>query len=85
MKSPELPSAQDKIFSTSEDWWNKACLALGHDRWSIYAIGYKDAADLLVDNIEGNGRQHDFLVYPIVFLYRQYLELAIKDVISHAQ
>lgn len=84
MLFPELPASKDNIFSTSEDWWDSACLSLGHDRWSLYAIGYKEAADVLVEHTEVNKQKQDFLVYPILFLYRQYLELAIKDLITQA-
>jgi hypothetical protein len=78
-----LPAMKDGLFSTAEDWWNNACLNFFHDGWSIYTIGYKDAADSLVEQVETTGRGQDALVYPIVFLYRQYLELAIKDLIRH--
>lgn len=79
--TPPLPSAEDKLFDTAEDWWNNACLNFIHDSWSTYAIGYKDAADILVTRVEEKQRYQDTLVYPIVFLYRQYLELAFKDLI----
>lgn len=78
---PPLPSPTDKLFETSEDWWNNACLNSLSNGWSIYAIGYKDAADILVAHIEEEQRHQDTLVYPIVFLYRQFLELALKDLI----
>lgn len=45
------------------------------------AIGYKNAADHLVQKIEETDSEQDTLIYPILFLYRQYLELAIKDLI----
>lgn len=47
-----------------------------------YITGYKEAADDLV-NIAINARDIktlDTFVFPICFLYRQYLELAIKDI-----
>ena len=53
-----------------------------HDGWPAYVIGYKKAADILVDYIKENRRSQDTLVYPILFLYRQYLELAIKNIIN---
>lgn len=82
---PSLPSAEDTLFTTAEDWWNNACLNLSGTGWSTYAIGYRDAADILASTIDANNRQQDFLVYPIVFLYRQYLELSIKDLIRKAR
>lgn len=46
--------------------------------------GYKRAGDLIWQEIEKNprGAGIDFLVYPMVFLYRHYTELSIKDIIA---
>lgn len=46
---------------------------------NLYAAGYKRAADLLVEHGVTYGEQH-ILVYPIIFLYRQYIELRLKDI-----
>lgn len=81
IKFPEPPNPQDKLFTSAEDWWNNACLNFLPHGWTIYAIGYKDAADILVEHIAKTKRQQDTLIYPIIFLYRQYLELALKDLI----
>ena len=43
-----------------------------------YISGYKDAADDLVDKVLGISLA-DAYVFPIVFLYRQYLELVLKN------
>lgn len=76
-----LPSAEDKLFDGGEDWWHNACLNYMHNDWLAYVIGYKKAADILVRHIKQERRYQDTLVYPIIFLYRQYLELAIKNLI----
>lgn len=51
-----------------------------------YAKGYKDAADFIVLGAIDGSRHFNFqineLVFPIVFLYRQYVELRLKDIIS---
>jgi hypothetical protein len=41
------------------------------------ALGYKEASDVLIAHLAQYGR-NDGLVYPIIFGYRQYLELTIK-------
>ena len=51
------------------------------DPWSVYADGYREAADIIVARINEGHRQQDALVYPVMFLCRQYLELAIKNLI----
>jgi hypothetical protein len=50
----------------------------------LYARGYKQAADLLVIHIDERARDQDTLVYPILFLYRQYFELRLKHLTSDA-
>lgn len=46
-----------------------------------YISGYREAADVLVMNamIRGNKSDRDESIFPICFLYRQYLELSLKD------
>ena len=79
------PKPTDQLFVQGEGddgWRNNARLMHDWgDRWSTYAIGYKKAADIVVDQVKnGNGYQ-DFLVYPVMFLYRHYLELSVKNLI----
>ena len=45
--------------------------------WYLYSTGYKEAGDLLIENADNNT---DFLVYPIVFLYRHCIELRLKQI-----
>ncbi len=81
------PKATDRLVTKGDpDWQNRAMLMHGvpGDRWVLYADGYKEAADIVVDRImDGYGHQ-DFLVYPVMFLYRQYLELMIKNLIRNS-
>lgn len=54
----------------------------GIKEWDLYATGYYRAAEILVDNVASNELLYiDSLVYPIVYLYRQYLELRLKQLI----
>ena len=85
LECPAHPSPSDAFFTSQEDWWNNACLNWCHDGWGLYASGYKDAADRLVKGVEANGTGQDTLVYPVLFLYRQYLELQFKDLIRQAR
>ena len=47
--------------------------------WYPYVAGYKDAADKVIDTTENE--YFDNLVYPIMFLYRHYLEIMIKQML----
>lgn len=78
------PSAKDKLFTADGDAFSQACLNFTRHDWSLYATGYKDAADILVREALRTGRSQDLLVYPIVFLYRQHLELTLKHLIKVA-
>lgn len=74
------------------DWHNNAQLM--HElsrysgsahRWAVYAYGYKEAADRLVAGINERQGWQDFLLYPILYLYRHYLEVMVKGQIRDAQ
>jgi len=81
----EPPSAEDVLFPSTAGGWDNACLHYGPDVWLPYSLGYKEAADRLVAQIEAEHRDHDLMVFPIVYLYRHYLELAVKGLIQQAQ
>jgi len=40
--------------------------------------GYKKAADLMVERAARSQPDRDALVYPIIFSYRQFIELSLK-------
>lgn len=46
-----------------------------------YALAYKEGADRLVESLVENGYAHHKLVLPIIFLYRHYVELHLKELI----
>lgn len=77
------PRKGDELLKGDVDWWNNACLNFLPDQWDIYADGYKRAADLLVKYVRSARSGQDALVFPIVFLYRQYIELRLKELIIH--
>lgn len=49
-------------------------------KWDLYADGYKMAADALVEQIRGDAVE-DRLICPVLFLYRHFVELKIKQTI----
>lgn len=78
---PKTGLSLDPIFAPDEDGYNNACLNWTHDTFELYVIGYKEAADALVKQVMASGNNQDSLVFPICFLYRQYIELRLKEVI----
>ena len=79
-EDPEKPI----LLTHGRDAWNNACIQPYDDGWSVYARGYRAAADLLVSHIGERHRDQDKLVYPILFLYRQYIELRLKHLCRDA-
>ncbi len=47
--------------------------------WDACAEGYRRAADILVQWVEQDNESADFLVFPIWFLYRHYLEVRLTE------
>jgi hypothetical protein len=78
---PNAPTEHGRLFKPQQEAWHlNAALMHGYgDRWWVYAIGYKRAADILVSEVDSRPRHQDMLVYPILFLYRHYLELTLKN------
>ncbi len=75
-----VPTAEGKLLSRSDDWHHNVYLHAGS--WDAYAESYKRAADQLVqDVVEGRlvRSEADFVALPVIFLYRQSLELRLKE------
>ena len=72
------------LLVSDSDWHNNACLNYMPDHGTAYTEGYRRAADILINHIDESGRDQDFLVYPVLFLYRHHLELLIKQIIGLA-
>lgn len=75
------PPDRDPIFAPDQNWHCNACLNWADDPLELYIEGYKQAADTLVNQVDESGENQDTLVYPICFLYRQYIELRLKEII----
>lgn len=74
------PKRGYKLFEYGRD--RRKLAEFGGDPPSWFAAqsgGYKKAADLLVEEADGS---RNFIVYPIVFCYRQFVELSIKGLLA---
>jgi hypothetical protein len=82
--SPSLPPRKGDLLFRDDlpDWHNNACLnvAWGNDR-AAYTEGYRRGAQLLVAHVVEHARNQDYLVYPVIFLYRHHIELALKNIV----
>lgn len=73
------PRAGDMPFIEAENWADNAFVA-GDDftRLVLMIEGYKQSADLTVVHASENPADRDRLVFPILFNYRQFIELSLK-------
>jgi hypothetical protein len=78
-----FPETGDQLFTTERYSRYNAQItyALSDDSLYRYVSGYKEAADRLVQSLIEDDRHIDLVVFPIVFLYRQYLELRFKQLL----
>jgi hypothetical protein len=78
-----VPQKGDRLFRADlRDWMNNACLnVMGNGDAYAYKAGYRRGAEILIDYVCQHGRDQDFLVYPIIFLYRHHVELMLKRII----
>ena len=77
-----FPRLGQKLFTSDGYWESMSYFGNSKDpeeQFYKYAAGYKEAADELVSLATKKGIPSRY-VYPIIFLYRQFLELALKDI-----
>jgi hypothetical protein len=73
------PAEGDRPFVTAENPHENANIASDEfTRLVLMMEGYKKAADLMVVEASTHDHSRDFLVFPIIFNYRQFLELSLK-------
>src|SRR5260370_23270352 len=73
------PTAGDRLFDVSAKPRDNARLVSDQfARMVIMASGYKEGADTMVQAALDQGNTRDFLIYPTVVCYPQYLELTLK-------
>lgn len=77
------PQVGDRPFTQSLRWQDNAYIdPHGHGRFVMMMTGYKMAADLMVERAAASRSDRDALVYPIIFNYRQFVELSLKYFIA---
>src|SRR5690348_16890817 len=73
-----------KLFDGDDGRLN-ACVNFARDANRLntgYVEGYRRGAVALFERILETDRDHNYLVYPIVFLWRQCIELQLKEIIA---
>ncbi len=73
------PKTGDAPFVPADDPYDNANIAEdGFNRLVLMTRGYKLAADTMVERSAADRTDRDMLVFPIIFNYRQFLELSLK-------
>jgi hypothetical protein len=75
------PRPGDRLFADDGGGWN-ACVGWSDNQWYGYIEGFRLGARILAERVAETEREQDYLVYPIVFGYRQALEVALKHLLS---
>jgi hypothetical protein len=77
------PTLGDKLFSKPKEPVEGGRLAPHPFERLVHMIsGYREAADILVEGAREQYSLRGSLVYPIIFLYRHFLELELKYVLT---
>jgi hypothetical protein len=73
------PEKSDKLFKAGDRW----DVYVGWTGINIdtYSKGFKEIADLAAIQFIEHPKGNDSFIFPIVFLYRQYIELRLKSII----
>ena len=70
------------LFKSTKDWQNDSILYKSRDLWLYYAEGFKLSAELIEKELIDKQEDRDLLIYPLLYLYRHYIELKCKEVIA---
>ncbi|NHJ32598.1 MAG: hypothetical protein FK732_07030 [Asgard group archaeon] len=77
----KLLSKTDKLFIEESSSSTGAWIANPADKKFIYSEGYKNAALSMIQKCKESGFWNNILVYPLIFQFRHYLELRLKELI----
>lgn len=84
MKQGLCPQKGEKLVKETDNYYNFAHFGWGNVETQFYGYmeGYKEAADNLIEYATNSKdiKTLDTFIFPICFLYRQYLELAMKNI-----
>lgn len=77
----ELPEASDKLFIEESDAKTGAWISNPTNKFFLYSEGYREAGNKLYDYCTENPFFSNTLIYPLIYNYRQFLELRLKELI----
>ena len=57
---------------------------MNDNSWCIYTAGFKRSVEILLENVKST-YEVNTVIFPILFLYRHYVELSLKEVIGYGR
>ena len=75
------PESGDSLLALGIDWRAEALLTDDPDWIVSYALSFKHAAEIVVSSVNFGSVPPDSVSYPILCLYKHYLELMLKGLI----
>src|SRR5689334_21242971 len=80
-REPARPDVPRLCFGYGDERQLNACVSwvLGMNDFYPYAEGYKRAAAALFETAAARHESPDYILWPMAFMWRHYLELALKD------
>ena len=76
------PQRGDRLFRKGGSGSLAACTMASLRSEGFVAMGFKNAVDGIVQHVSRSGRD-DSLILPILFLYRHYIEMQLKETALH--
>lgn len=77
------PSTGDMAFKKPSFPLQKAQIGAFVLSWPAgHALGFKQAADMIVEAAQSDAQNPDLLFCPVAYLYRHYLELTLKELVE---
>lgn len=76
------PDDSTAVFRAGEPSRNLAWIPQSAAQWHCYADGYREAADRLYQSWRESS--NDLLIFPLVFVFRHYTELRLKELLQSA-
>jgi hypothetical protein len=83
MSDPSVWPRRSDSLMAGGDWKAESLFTAFSSEWFYdYAVGYRAAADALVEDVLAARLVPDSVCYPVLFLYRHYVELILKGIID---
>jgi hypothetical protein len=73
-----------RSFDQAREDWDGVFINTHAPDWDRYALGYRVAAERLLDALGQPNQGQEYLILPLLFLYRHALELTLKWIIDMA-